>query len=270
MNYYELTRGEKEIGYIDEGVGDTIILLHGFCGSHEYFKYLVPILAEKHRVVALDLRGHGGSSTSDEPYSVEDMADDVRDVMNDLKIDHASLFGHSLGGYAVLAFAEKYPEMTASFGLLHSTPFPDSEEGKAKRQHNIEQIEKEGIHSFINDLIPKLFAKENLDILGEEIQFAKQIGYHTPQAGAKEALNAMKNRPDRRHVLENTKIPVLIAAGRSDQIVPMEQSFAVKNPRIKEAVLEGAGHMGMLEKPDEMGNIILQFIEEHVKVNADE
>ncbi|MFY4776847.1 alpha/beta fold hydrolase [Metabacillus sp. RGM 3146] len=270
MNYYEYTHGDKMIGYIDEGVGDTIVLLHGFCGSHEYFKYLIPLLSEKHRVLAFDLRGHGGTTTTDEPYGVEDMAEDIHEVLKDLKIDHASIFGHSLGGYVTLAFAEKYPKMIASFGLLHSTAFPDTEEGKAKRDAGKEKIEKEGIKPFIDELVPNLFAPQNMEMRTAEIEFVKHLGYHTSKAGATGALFAMKNRPDRNKVIKDAKVPVLLLAGNSDQIAPLQKSFSQEGNHIKQVILEDSGHMGMLEKPEETAKSILEFIENHVNVKADE
>ncbi|MBS2969300.1 alpha/beta hydrolase [Metabacillus sp. KIGAM252] len=262
MNQYELTKNDRTITYIDEGVGDPVILIHGFCGSAEYWKYVIPEMAEKHRVLAVNLRGHGGSSTVKESYGVEEMAEDIKLVMDDLKIQSASIFGHSLGGYVALAFAEKYPDSLNSFGLVHSTGFPDSEDAKLGREAGMEKIEKEGIKSFIDNLVPKLFAEQNRS--GDEADFAKQIGYHTPTTGAIAALEAMKNRPDRRSILETSDVPVLLLAGEKDEVVAPEKTFTAKGPHIYQSVLNGAGHMGMLEESDAFNNVLKDFLENFV------
>ncbi|MGD6815870.1 alpha/beta fold hydrolase [Metabacillus sp. 84] len=262
MKRYELTKQNHTITYIDEGVGDPVIFIHGFCGSADYWKYIIPELSEKHRVLAINLRGHGGSSTLKESYGVEEMADDIKLVMDDLSIQEASVFGHSLGGYTALAFAEKYPERLSSFGLIHSTGFADDDEGKKAREAGMKKIEAEGVRPFIDQLVPKLFAEEHRT--GEEADFARRIGYQTPVTGAIGSLEAMKKRPDRRMVLETSSVPVLLVAGDKDGVVPPEKTFTAKGPHIYQSLLKGAGHMGMLESADQMVYVLKDFLENFV------
>ncbi|KZZ84238.1 MULTISPECIES: alpha/beta hydrolase [Bacillaceae] len=262
MNRYELTKNERTITYVDEGVGDPVIFLHGFCGSADYWKYVIPEMAEKHRVLAVNLRGHGGSSTEKESYGVEEMADDIRLVLDDLEIQSASIFGHSLGGYVALAFAEKYPDRVTSFGLVHSTAYPDSEDARRGREAGMEKIEKEGIKPFVDGLVPKLFAEHNRT--GEEADFAKQIGYHTPTTGAIASLEAMKNRQDRRRIIEISDVPVLLLAGEKDEVIAPEKTFTANGPHIYQSVLNGAGHMGMLEEPETFVKVLKDFLENFV------
>ncbi|MTH52061.1 alpha/beta fold hydrolase [Bacillus mangrovi] len=268
MNRYELTVEEHSITYTDDGVGDPVVFIHGFTGSADYWKYVLPELAKKHRVLAVNLKGHGGSSTAKEEYGVEEMAEDIKLVLDDLDIQTASVFGHSLGGYVTLAFAEKYPDRLNSFGLIHSTGFPDDEEGKLAREAAIRKIETEGIHGFIDQLVPKLFAPENGK--AEEEDFTKQIGYHTPPAGATAALQAMKVRPDRRAVIDASHVPVLLLAGEKDQVVPPEKTFTSEAPHIHSAVLSDSGHMGMLEQPEEFNHILINFLENIVHPSPQE
>ncbi|AZB43241.1 alpha/beta hydrolase [Bacillus sp. FJAT-42376] len=262
MNRYELTKYGRTITYTDDGVGDAILFIHGFCGSADYWKYIIPELSKNHRVLAVNLRGHGGSSTVKEPYGIEEMAEDIKLVMDDLSIGKASVIGHSLGGYTALCFAENYPEKLHSFGLVHSTAFPDSEEGKRSRDAGMKKIESEGIKPFVDQLIPNLFAPENKE--GEEAEFARQIGYQTPAAGAVSALEAMKNRPDRRHVIKMSNVPVLLLAGSEDEVISKEKTITADGDHIYQAVLKDAGHMGMLEKPEEFTAILKDFLESFV------
>ena len=122
----------------------------------------------------------------------------------------------------------------------------------------IHYIDAEGIKSFVDGLVPKLFGsgKEH----EEELQLAKDIGYGTSPDGAKDALKAMKQRPDRSHVLKNTTLPVLIVAGEQDQIVPPEKSFTVERPNIQQALIHGAGHMSMYEDPLKLIKEIKEFL----------
>jgi pimeloyl-ACP methyl ester carboxylesterase len=248
------------ISYYDEGQGEPIVLIHGFCGSKDYWQKVVPGLAEKYRVIAVDLPGHGGSGLPEGYVSVEAMAEMIQSAVLELGLEKVSLIGHSLGGYVTLALAEAYEDKLKQFLLVHSTANPDSEEGKKGREVAAGKIDSEGIKSFVDGLVPNLFAPGEKQ--PEELQQAKEIGYGTNPEGAKAALKAMKQRPDRNHVLKNTKLPVLIVAGEKDQIVPPEKSFTVVGPNIKQVTIKGAGHMSMYEAPAELVEVIRGFLEE--------
>ncbi|MDM5226887.1 alpha/beta fold hydrolase [Cytobacillus sp. NJ13] len=248
------------ISYYDEGTGEPLVLLHGFCGSKDYWAGMISVLAENFRVIAVDLPGHGGSGLPAGDPSIEKMAEVIKGAIEEMELDKISLFGHSLGGYVTLAFAEAYEDKLKSFSLVHSTASPDSEEGKKGRDAASGKIDKEGIESFIDGLVPKLFAPGEKH--PEEIQVAKEIGYRTRPEGAKAALKAMKLREDRSHVLKSTELPVLLVAGEKDQIVPPEKSFAVEGPNIKQMTIKAAGHMSMYEAPQELAEIIQRFLKE--------
>ncbi|MFC0274339.1 alpha/beta fold hydrolase [Metabacillus herbersteinensis] len=266
MERFAQNVGEDTISYLDQGVGDCLVLIHGFCGSHEYWKYIVPALTKEYRVLTIDLRGHGGSSTTKNGYNVSDMADDIENVIAALEIERVSIIGHSLGGYVALAFAEKYPEKLNRLALIHSTAFADSEEGKANRLKGINKIESEGIIPFIDDLVPKLFAKSSSTASNDQLQFVKKIGYKTAEFGAIGGLEAMKNRLDRNDVLTNLTIPVLIVAGSEDQLISPEKSFSVKSVYITEVTIEKCGHMSMIEQPDLLAEHLLFFLKNSVRV----
>lgn len=269
MEYFDQNVGEVTLSYTDEGAGHCIVLLHGFCGSREYWKKIISDLSKKHRVLGVDLRGHGHSSTSStakDEYQIEQMADDIAKLITVLEAEKATIIGHSLGGYVALAFAERFPEMLHSFALIHSTALPDDEAGKTNRVKGMERIEKEGIEPFVQDLIPKLFAPQNLERFDGDIQFAKQIGNKTSKYGAIGALQAMKNRGDRRKVLQNPDLPILLIAGRNDQVIPLEKTFLHKGDHIMERILEKSGHMGMLEEPEQLTEMIFEFLDKYGKM----
>lgn len=247
------------LSYIDEGEGDVIVLIHGFCGSPGYWERVIPMLSKTHRVIAPALRGHGMSSAVSGPFTIDDMAEDIKFLLDRLQISKVNMFGHSLGGYVTLAFAEHYPKILSSFGLVHSTAFQDSEEAKEGRLRNIDLICENGIEPLINNLVPKLFSPEIDKELDEEVKFVKEIGLNTSVTGAKGALRAMRERPDRRKILVESTIPILLIAGSDDQLIPVEKVFSDDSPFIKKMIMNGVGHLGMIEHPEEMKNIILNF-----------
>jgi 3-oxoadipate enol-lactonase len=255
------TRNGVTLACRDEGTGSPLVLIHGFCGSSAYWQKVIPELAKQYRVIAPDLRGHGESSAPDETCTMERLADDLVHLLDELSLPRVIMFGHSLGGYVTLAFAEKYPDKLSGFGLIHSTAFPDSTEGKANREKGMESIREHGIEPFIKALVPKLFAPEHVETMPEEVRLVKTIGLATDPMGAVHTLQGMRDRADRNHVLKNTSLPVLLVAGERDQIIPPERTFSVEAPHVSRELIRSAGHMSMLETPDELIDVIRRFLE---------
>ncbi|TME18560.1 MAG: alpha/beta hydrolase [Chloroflexi bacterium] len=95
--------------YEFHGAGRPLILLHGGLGSGEMFGPILPLLAESHRVVAVDLQGHGRTADIDRPIDVRLMADDIAALIDHLGLDRPDVVGYSLGGGVALHTAAKYP-----------------------------------------------------------------------------------------------------------------------------------------------------------------
>lgn len=260
MPNQRVTLEGAELAYKEQGQGQTVILLHGFCGSSAYWNEVLALLPDHIRVIAPDLRGHGESSAPDETYSMEKLAGDIVQLFGKLDTGKPILLGHSLGGYITLALAEKQPELLKAFGLIHSTGYPDSEDGKAGRLKGIQTIREQGLPTFIEGLIPKLFAPKHLDSMPEAVQEAKRIGLTTSPEGAMATLEGMRTRPDRNEVLKQTQLPVLLVAGEHDQIVPAERTFVVSGETVTHRKLDGVGHMSMMEHPQALADVIVEFV----------
>jgi pimeloyl-ACP methyl ester carboxylesterase len=96
--------------YETHGTGRPLILLHGGLGSGEMFGPVLPALAERHQVIAVDLQGHGRTADIDRPIDIRLMADDIAALIDHLALDRPDLVGYSLGGGVALETAVKYPD----------------------------------------------------------------------------------------------------------------------------------------------------------------
>ncbi|MBP2002473.1 pimeloyl-ACP methyl ester carboxylesterase [Paenibacillus shirakamiensis] len=248
------------IAYDDRGEGEVVVLVHGFCGSSSYFDKIVPLLSKQYRVITPDLRGHGSSDAPLGAYTIEQLADDVTGLMESIGVEKYTLLGHSLGGYVTLSVAQRYASSLNGFGLLHSTAYPDSEEAKEKRLKAVSTIQSEGITTFIENLVPALFAPDHVEQLTEDVIRVKEIGYKTPPQGASGAAMAMRERPDRRDVLSSSTLPILLVAGEKDGVIPAEKTFTTEGPKVTQETIAGVGHMSMYEAPEQLANIILEFL----------
>jgi pimeloyl-ACP methyl ester carboxylesterase len=92
------------------GTGRPMILLHGGLGSGEMFGPTLPVLAEQHQVIAVDLQGHGRTADIDRPIDIRLMADDIAALIDHLRLDKPDVVGYSLGGGVALFTAVKYPD----------------------------------------------------------------------------------------------------------------------------------------------------------------
>lgn len=106
-----VTSSRLRLQYLDwGGAGTPIVFIHGSGDSPHYFDEMGPALSGQHRVVALARRGHGQSDRPTMPFSIDDLAGDVVQLMNHLKIGSAILVGFSFGGNEVTRIAERYPD----------------------------------------------------------------------------------------------------------------------------------------------------------------
>ncbi len=118
--------GNRKVFYHAEGIGDAVMLLHGFAEDNRIWNYQAEKLREKFYVIIPDLPGSGASEILEGEVSIEDYAEVIKAIadaeINNNERKTFTLIGHSMGGYVTLAFAEKYPELLNSFGLFIIAP----------------------------------------------------------------------------------------------------------------------------------------------------
>ncbi len=250
------------IRYSDEGYGDPVVFLHGYLESLEIWDGFAGELSADYRVICVDLPGHGRSGMFSTVDTMAIMADSVKHVLEFLGIGRAVIIGHSMGGYAALAFEDFYPEITIGFGLFHSHSLPDPEDKKINRDREIELVKAGKKQQFININIPNAFATDNHQQFAEQVDRARQIALATSDEGIILALEGMKARPDRRDVMKASTDPVLIIAGRKDNYIPFEvyeQHFDLA-PHTDVVILENSGHMGFIEEKEKSLEGIRNFL----------
>lgn len=249
------------VSFTDQGKGRVVVLLHGYLGSKEIWQKSIQDLSKSYRVIAIDLPGHGATPNIGYVHSMELMAKCVKKVMDDLRLKKYVIIGHSMGGYAALAFAELFPENLKGLCLFHSTALADSDEKKRDRNRAIKLV-KADKRVYTKATIQNLFATKNLKYLKDEVAFATKIALSTPKQGAVAALEGMKDRPNRDIILGLVEYPVMMVIGELDNILPheslMEQAQTIKKKHV--LYLEHDGHMGFLESPRIVNKALRKFL----------
>jgi len=109
-----------------QGAGRPMVLLHGGLGSGEMFGPVLPALAERHQVIAVDLQGHGRTADVDRPIDPRLMADDIAALIDHLGLDKPDLVGDSLGGWVALHTAARYPAKVGRLVAASANIRPDA------------------------------------------------------------------------------------------------------------------------------------------------
>lgn len=255
------SKEDSGLAYKQVGRGVPVVFLHGFCGSKAYWSSIEAALKSQVEAYYVDLPGHGDSRTFLKT-SIEEYIELLHTWKKEVGLDQFILIGHSLGGYIALAYAEKYTQDLLGYALVHSTAFPDSEEGKEGRDAGIKKIESEGMTAFIDGLVPKLFDKEFSQNHSEVLYHAKKIGAGTNSDQAIAFLKAMKNRHDRRDVLKKGEIPHLLVAGENDGVIPSYKTFISESPNATEKLVKNSAHMSMYESPEVLSETVIQWIQQ--------
>ncbi|MEC4671361.1 MAG: alpha/beta fold hydrolase, partial [Nitrospirota bacterium] len=99
-----------DLAYSDQGQGVPLVLIHAFPLNRAMWEPQVQALATHHRIITVDLRGHGESDAPMWHYTLEQFADDVKALLDHLTISQATFVGLSMGGYTLFALYRKYPE----------------------------------------------------------------------------------------------------------------------------------------------------------------
>lgn len=109
--------------YVRGGKGPVVFLIHGFPEDWSEFRHIMPRLAKRFTVVAVDLRGIGGSIPSTTGYEKASLAEDIYQLAQRLKFNRVYVAGHDIGGMVAYAFARRYPELTSGAMVL-DVPLP--------------------------------------------------------------------------------------------------------------------------------------------------
>src|SRR6187402_3467112 len=188
----------SDIFFEQQGLGNPVILIHGFPMSHFVWKDFASRLTANVTVYTPDLPGFGQSKILPSPFSIDDVANKLLEWIESNGIKKSVLIGHSLGGYVALAMIEKRPDLFVGLGLFHSTALADSAEKKDSRTKVVEFVEKNGALTFTSNFIGPLFA----DPTHPAISFVKEIASQSSAEAVVGFTQAMRDRPNREAVLK--------------------------------------------------------------------
>jgi pimeloyl-ACP methyl ester carboxylesterase len=224
--------GDVEIAYLDEGDGDPIVLVHGFASTKEVNwvqpGWVATLTRDGRRVIALDNRGHGASGKPYAPsaYHSATMADDVRALLDQLKIERADVMGYSMGARITAFLAVKHPERVRSV-ILGGL--------------GIRLVEGVGLPESIADALEAPSLDDVRDPTGRVFRiFADQTKSDLRALAA--CIRGSRQTLGRSEVAA-IRVPVLVAVGTKDQVAGSAQDLAALIPGARALDIPDRDHM---------------------------
>lgn len=256
-----MQKTHNHIAYEDTGKGPVVVLLHGFAEDSTVWRHQIAHLSAHYRVIAPDWPGSGLSPLGAAP-SMEHFADLLHALLSHESIDRCCVIGHSMGGYAALAFAESYAGQLTGLGLFHSTAFPDTPEKIQLRRRSQEFMRENGAPPFIRQSTPNLFGAKFKEAHPDEVDALLQRSSVFTADALVGYYEAMIHRPDRTHILSGNHVPVLLIGGVLDNAVPLPDTLkqASLAPMTFLHLLEDTAHMGMWEAPIASEKILTDYL----------
>jgi pimeloyl-ACP methyl ester carboxylesterase len=239
-----------------------LVLVHGYPFDHTIWYSTIAALGSNARVLAPDVPGFGRTPLPHaHPASLTAAADALAQLLEEKGAERAVVAGMSMGGYIALAFAERYPGKLAGLGLISTQTTADTPEARKGREEMIQKIRANGPQAAAEAILPKMFASEKPrdPALAE---FAVRGAANAGAEGLCWALRAMAERPDRTETTRELDLPVLVAHGPEDRIVPFAKARALAEScrRPIFAELRGAGHATPLEAPDALAAALARLM----------
>ncbi len=278
----DATIAGRRLHYLDVGAGDRVfILVHGMGGRWQHWLENIPALADQGRVVALDLPGFGRSQPPEGRVTLEGLADTAAELARSLGIGRAVFVGHSLGGQVVLRAGSRHPDLVEAVVSVGGAIYQFSDVLAMRDVLRLALTRPRETAAIIAEILTaglpspgwlrRCVASSSLlrrvllapyvhrpgalpaDVAALVIDGAGTAGvYPTARAVALTHLNKG---------IQGATCPILSLAADRDRITPLRDTYTLQRvfPHAHTVVLEGCGHMLMLERPQAFNAALLSF-----------
>lgn len=260
-NPVEITRNDLKIAYQSCGSGDTTLLfVHGWCINKEYWEPQVNYFCPKYKVVTIDLPGFGQSGKNRTDWSFDEYTEDIKAIIEQLKLKNVILIGHSMSGDIILNVSNKYPSLVLGImGIdnLHEpgSPFtPEQEKG----YNDFFDALSAGFDSTVNN-----YMKASLFQPSTDSAVVKRVMNNVFTADSSIAIQVLKSLS----VISQKEKPLMLGLAHklyllNSDVVPIKtdslNKYCMKGFQVE--LVQGTGHYPMIEKPAEFNTALQKII----------
>jgi pimeloyl-ACP methyl ester carboxylesterase len=258
-----LRSDDADLYYEVRGDGPDVVMLHPYPSDHGFWLPMVVHLEARFRMVLPDLRGLGRSGLGEGATTMAKLAADLVRLCDELKIGRAAFAGCSVGGYLLFEFWRQCRERVKSLVLMDTRAGLDSDEGRAGRLKNAEDIMQNGPEWAIEQMMPKLLSPVTMSSRLDVVESAKATMRQASAAGMAAMQRGMAKRPNSTLTLAEIDVPVLVLGGEDDAPAPVNElermARGIRGAELK--IVRRAGHYAAFEQPEEVGRLVRDFLE---------
>jgi 3-oxoadipate enol-lactonase len=252
--------GTPALFYQDEGEGQAVMLIHGVGADASSWDPIAVALADRFRVLRLDLRGHGRSGHIEGDCSLDDFVRDVVDVLDDARIAQAHVAGFSLGGMIAQSLALHHPDRVDRLVLLSAVAGRTEEERERVRQR-LEILRTKGVAAITDAAQERWFTPGFIERHPEQVQARmRQLQQnHAPSYRAAYTAFSLSDLGQRLHAIRH---PTLVATGEHDQgsNTRMARFMHEQISGSTLQILPGLRHSVLVEAPDRITSLLREFL----------
>jgi pimeloyl-ACP methyl ester carboxylesterase len=249
------TRDGVRLAYVDAGAGDPpLVFVHGWCCNNSHWRAQVPEFSSRHRVVAVDQRGHGQSDKPDQDYTIGGFVDDLAWLIRELGLDRPVVIGHSMGGLIALNLAHEHPNLLRAIVTVDAPAVPIPNSMQPTVTVLVEGLRSAEYRDVASEFVATFMFNESSDpALKAEIVAGMSVA---PQRLMHTALVSLL----REESLPEGPIPVPAMFVRAATQTAGADEIRARYPGIEVAEVEAA-HFLQMEKPEETNRILSRFLE---------
>lgn len=241
----------------------TILFLHGFPFNKNMWRQQLLASADNVTAIAVDIRGHGNSTSGHSFFSIDVFAKDLVLFIEQLGLEKVVLCGISMGGYIALRLYELIPTRISGMILCDTHSQADDNAAKQKRFDSIQAVLTHGRRPFAIGFIEKVFAGPSLEKEPEAVLLIKSSIRRNSINSICATLLALAARTDTSPVLKFINCPSLLIRGKEDRITSREsmQEMAKGIQDSAFVEMEDCGHLPNLEAPQAFNSLLIDFME---------
>ena len=259
---------DVNIYYEDSAPNDrqkpVMVFAHGLLWSTRMYDKQIAHFKKDYRCIAFDFRGQGQSQITKSGYDMDNLTQDTIALLDALEIDKCHFVGLSMGGFIGQRIAIMQPALLDSLMLLETSADPEDPKNIPKYQKLITAIRWLGMKRVSKKVMPIMFGRRFLADKSRRSECKQWLAHmqNNHKVGVTKATLGVIERKGVYEQLGAIVTPTLIVVGDEDAATPYHKSermhFAIKGSKL--AVIQGAGHTATVEEPEQVNQVMSQFL----------
>lgn len=263
MKLTDARKSSSGTRYWRAGQGAPVVLIHGVGLDATMWQAQVAVLAKHYEVIAYDMLGHGESALPTEDATLDDYADQLQALLDELDLPAATIVGFSMGGLVARAFALRHPDRLNAMVVLSSV-FDRSERQRAGVLRRLVETSEQGPAANVDGALERWFSPSFRDAHPECIAAVRErVTSNHPEGYYRSYALFVTQDSFGLNELASIHVPVLIATGELDpgSTPKMASALAEYLPDARVHILPGQRHMAPVEAADEVNALLVRFLD---------